>query len=393
MSTEARIAAFAIATLLAGGAGAADVEFNPRVTLETYRAGNVLVTDETGTGRRISDEAARLGVDLDVAIRNPASSWNLSFNPATTRHNDRSELDNTSYRLAAEHARTLSPRASLSFGASAERTEDQGVREETVGDAITLLPRSRIDRYTASIGGSLQAGPRSAIDWGVNAGSVRRNAEAGVVLLDDDRLGAQFGWLMTATQRASYGLGAAFEFYDYSSGVDTRVVSLGFLGDFTLSRDMTVGFSIGAGRSSSGASDDVRLAADARLTRAVGERSSLSAGMRQGISPGTGLSHATEDRGIFASWRYSQPRGVNAGILLGWWENETLGFGGDAAGAGTRTVSTRETIGWAFGPRFTLAASHSFRRQRARGTGAPGGLAAEPYHDVGLVVVWNLKGR
>jgi hypothetical protein len=351
------------------------------------------VTDETGTGRRISDEVARLGLDLDLAIRNPASSWNLSFHPATTRHNERSELDNTSYRLAANHARTLSPRADLTFGASAERTEDQGVREERVGDAITLLPRARIDRYATAIGGSHQAGPRSTIDWSFDAGSVRRDTEGGIALLDDDRFGARMGWRVTATERSSYGLGGGFEYYDYSSGVDTRVVSLGFLGDFTVSRDMKLGFSVGAGRSTSRGASATRFAVDGRLTRTVGERSSLTAGVRQGISPGTGLSHATEDRGLFVSWRHTRPRGFNAGALVGWWESETLGFGGDTSGVGTRALSTWESVGWAFGPRFTLAVSHAFRRQQERGTVASGGLEAEPYHDFGLVAVWNLVGR
>jgi hypothetical protein len=366
-------------------APAADIQFVPTLSVRALRDGNPSIVDE-GQG---SDDVLQVGLDLAAVASGPKTQIRFGYRPFRETHRRFERFDSTSHAAALELKRAASPRFSFTIGVRGATTERQGIDAERPEEPTAFVPRTRIRTAGWTTESRLRRTGGSFWTWRFGGGVVRRRDLSSVSFEDSEFVEAGVGWSREKAAGRSFELGYRYQHIWFETLEPASVHSLSVSGSRRLAA-RTRG-SLGAGIEFA-RTGDRRLAEpllEARLSRSVGQLSTLDVGARQFASSGAGIRGPTRDRGAYLSWRRRGRRGMGSTVVGGYWRREDLGLG--RSGPGTAALQTSEALDWTVGRRFLVGLFHSYTDQKALGQ-ADSRLDAS-YHSGGISVTWNFLAR
>lgn len=399
--------------LLAAGVAVAatDVEFRPSVELRVYRDGNVRVLGD----QQVTDEVAELSLDLALSAIKPPTTFTFSYSPYRQAYHELSELDNTGHLLSARLVREISQRSVFSLGLAASHTERQRVQEENPESGVTLVPRSTQDRASLHLAGRISAGRRSFFDWGAGADLVRYDDRT---LADSDSVDGSIGWGLEVSQRADVGIRYGAQRIDVATVLvcsgdnttpcttdancstvggtciqtldePTTTQSLSVVANRGFGRNARASIALGAVRSTTDGETTTDPSINASYTNTFERGSTLTTGIRQRVSGGSGVNSATLDRGAYVSLRPGQRASrFETDLTAYYWQRETL-IAGATGRSEIKTLETSESFAWKpYRRHFALGAFHSYHDQ----TDVVGPLDTS-YHSGGAFFRWEFWFR
>jgi len=396
LSTDARrrlgaTLALATAGCLVAPAGAAETVFRPVFVLGAYHDGNTAIIGKDDTG----DDAFTGALDLDFERATQTTTWTLNYRPVYTAYRKNDELDYFGHSAHVGFSKKFSGESSFNVDAAASRTDRQGVRPFRPDQAVNFVERNTETRADVRVGGTFQAGRRSAIDWNVGGGITTYEAAD---LVDNQFFGGGAGWRYEFSERNSLGFGVRGDAYLYDETppgpngepppVDTGATTASVLGRHDFSPKSSLQYAVGATYTNSDLRSDTNMSADIKYSHQPSEFSELSAGVRQGVGGGTGVGGPTLDRGAYVAYKLRAARsGLEANVLAGVWQRDGEAING-AGAARTNAWSSAETIGWAFNRFISLNVAHAYTNQSAHTD------ALDANHSsYGMYVRWNIRGR
>lgn len=410
--------------LVVGSAIAADVNFRPSLTFGAYYDGNTAVI---GNASGQGDGVAALAADLAVDRTTPDSDLSFSYRPSYVAYNNDSDLNYFGQTADLSYTRTASRSAHYTFGLTAYRSERQGVRADSPSAAATFVTRSMQTHVGARVRGS-HTGRRNLIDWEITgniddysqtqppsqpsppvcvvdqdcddgnpctqdtcvAGGCQHQPNGSCVLENSSSLGALAAWRYEVSEKSSIGLGLSFQSLFYASLPTVYVESFGLVGAYTISRSTSMTYTAGVSRSSSEGSSDSSFAGDVAFSRTITEVSSLSAGVRQSVSAGSGLGGVSLDTGGYVSYSHTAPRrGLSGSVLAGYWRRDPVAVGAAAAAASTQTLNAGGSVAWNFNRFLSLGFAYAFSDQ----TSSDPATLDTTYSSYGLNLLWAIRGR
>lgn len=398
MRTDLRIVLGAIvAGLVSAPVVAADVEFDPRLTVRIFKDGNV-----RGVGdRQPSDTVGSVGLSLAWSVRNPASSFTFAYRPYREIYNDATRPDFTGHSLGGSYSKTFSERTSIAYGFDYSRSDRQELDPTRESEALTYLPRRTFQSGGASVNGSFAAGRRSSLSWRVGARTNRgedlreKTADDGTIIPasnyeNSESYDGALGWSLGYSPQGSAGLSVSAQHFAYEVRPSVDVISVGHTGSRRFSREGAFNYNVGVLQSKQDSMTNTSASLSLGASWRTGPGTSFAVGASQSASAGDGQSGATLDRGVYASWSYSRPRGFGASMSVGYWDRSDLG---DTAGSSAlpSALSVSDGVSWPVGRFFRLGAFHSYRRQSVP-AGDTSGLATS-YNNFGLAVTWIMRGE
>ncbi|HEX6850877.1 MAG TPA: hypothetical protein VF139_05660 [Candidatus Polarisedimenticolaceae bacterium] len=388
---------------------AADVEFNPTVDFNVFYDGNTRgvgedapppqepppdpPTDPTSTDDP-SAIVGGIGVTLPWTVRTPSTTFAVSYRPRREIYGDEERPDFTSHALETSVGRTVSPRASYSVAARYDRTDRQELDPRRPPDEL-VDPRTYTLRRTFESGGlsgsgSFSAGRSSSLDWRVGVRWERGEDLPESPYQDSEAYNAGFGWAHDYSPQGSAGIGLLVQHFTYEASEtfpDVDVVSLGHTGTRRFSRDGSLIYAVGALRSDNGGVTNTAGSVNVTANWVLGPRSSITAGVRQGASAGDGTSGATLDRGGYASWSYTAPRGFSASVAATYWDRRNLNDP-SAASALPAAFTFSDALSWRVGRFFRIGVFHTFHSQSSDEA-----ALETNYHSAGLHGSWIVRGE
>lgn len=383
-----RALAFVFVTFLlpTGIPFAAENTFYPRFELGTGRQGNVAFIGQ----RPIPDNFLRIGLDLEFSTATERTSFNLRYRPSRIYYRDYPELDFGEHRLSARLDRSSSPVNHLILDALYYSGQGQGIDPDQPDAPVTLVPRTDVDRGTIRLGRET-TGERSVVDWGVGISAARFDRTLGTTLEDANTLFAQLGYTRGLSERTSVGGTYDFQQFTYEEAGSVGVHSLMVVsklrpGPFT---DLRLG--IGGFHAEGGSETRSAPTGELLVTREVGERNRLVAGIYQRVTVGTGLQQATLDRGGYVAWRVVATRAISATFNVAYWFRRDLADLEDPIQTGIRTFLTRETLMWNPSPVLGLGVHHGYNNQDTEGT-ADSRLDTS-FHSGEITLLWSPRGQ
>jgi hypothetical protein len=410
--------------LAAASSQAADVNFRPTLTFGAYYDGNTAVV---GGASGQGDGTGVLAADLAVERTTPDSSLVFSYRPSYVAYRNESDLNYFGQSTDLNYARTTSRRARYTLDLNAYRTERQGVRPTSPSDAATFVPRSMQLHVGARAHGTHE-GRRNVIDWEVraslddysqsqptsqpdppacvvdqdcddgnsctqdtcNAGVCEHQANGACDLQNSSGVGALGTWRYQVTEKSSVGLGLNFDTLMYATLPNVYVESFGLVGDYEISRSTTMTYAAGVSRTDSEGTNSTNFAGDLTISRSITEVSSLTAGIRQSVSSGSGLGGVSLDTGGYASYSHAAPRqGLSGSVLAGYWRRDPVAVGAAAASASTQTLNAGGSIAWNFNRFLALSFAYAFSDQ----TSSDPATLDTRYSSYGLNLLWAIRGR
>ena len=380
----AALLALAALAVSARFAHAAEVDFRPSLAVGWIHDGNVAVV---GTNER-GDDTITTVADIAVDRKTPTSTLSFAYRPQYVAYADNSDLNYFGQAARLGFTKSSSRDTKFLVDVAGSRTERQGVNAFRPEQPVAFVPRSTETRADGRVGGTVNASRRSLFDWQVSAGT---NQFSDSTLEDDIFYGGAGAWRYQLSERSSLGIGARFEQFTYDTLSNVTTETLGLVGSHQVSQQTTLTYSAGATRSTSEGSDDVNFSGEFVVAHAVGELTTLTAGIRQSAGPGIGSGGATTDRGAYAAYRRrAERRGFEANVLAGVWERERIEIAGAAAGS-TLAWNTAVTLGWAFNRFVSL---NLFGAYTDQGTSDAVSSSLETsYANYGLYVHWAILGR
>lgn len=379
-------------TVLAPMSRAADVEFDPTLSVNAFYDGNTRGVGETDDPNQDDPSAIVGGVGLNLpwSVRTPSRAFAFAYRIRREIYGDDERPDFTSHALNASLSRTVSPRASYAVTASYDRSDRQQLDPrrppEELVDARTYTFRRTFESGGLGASGSFSSGRRSTLSWRLGARLERGEDLADSPFEDSESYNGAFGWSLAYSQQGSAGVGVVVQHFAYENAPGVDVVSIGHTGSRQLSRDGTLNYAVGALRSDNDGVTNVAGSLNLGATWTLGARSSLAAGVRQGASAGDGTSGATLDRGGYVSWSFATPRGFNASVAATYWDRRNLD---DPSQSSTlpAAFTVSDTFSWRLGRFFRLGVFHSYQNQ---GSNDP--ALETSYHSAGLNGTWILRG-
>jgi hypothetical protein len=372
-----------LVTLAAATSHAAEVDFRPALTFGAYYNGNTAVVgDATGSG----DGAAAVAADLAVERTTPVSSLVFSYRPSYVAYRNESDLNYFGQSVDFSYARAATRQARYTYDLNAYRTERQGVRPTSPSDPATFVPRSMQTHVGARVHGTHE-GRRNLIDW-----EVRGNLEdySLSTLENSSGLGALVTWRYEVSEKNSVGLGLILNTLLYETLPTVYVESFGVVGAHEFSRSTSMTYAAGVSMTNSDGSSSTNFAADVSISRSITEVSSLSAGVRQAVSRGSGLGGVSLDTGGYVSYSHMAPRrGVTGSVIAGYWRRDPIAVGAAAASASTTTLSAGGSVGWNFNRFLSLNFAYAYSDQSSSD---PATLDTR-YSSYGLNLLWDIRGR
>lgn len=391
MSTEARrvvrrasrAAGLSLVTFAAASSQAADVNFRPTLTFGAYYDGNTsVVGDASGQG----DGTGVVAADLAVERTTQDSSLVFSYRPSYVAYRNESDLNYFGQSADLNYARATSRRARYTFDLNAYRTERQGVRPTSPSDPATFVPRSMQLHVGARAHGTHE-GRRNVIEWEVRG---HLDDYSLSTLENSSGLGGLVGWRYEVSENSSVGLGLNLDALLYATLPNVYVESIGVVGAHEFNRATSMTYAVGVSRTDSEGTNATNFACDVAVSRSVTDVSSLTAGVRQAVSDGSGLGGVTLDTGGYVSYSHDAPRrGLSGSVVAGYWRRDPVAVGAASATASTNTLSAGASIGWNFNRFLALNFAYAFSDQ----TSSDPATLDTRYSSYGLNLLWAIRGR
>lgn len=392
-----RLAVLALGfSVLAPPAVAAQVDFRPVLTFGVLHSGNVRII---GTDT-VAEESAAIAVDLSVDRATASSDFSFLYQATYIGYRRNSGLDFLGNLLAASYGKQVSRRTNLQATGGVLRTDVQGVAASSIDSQsgaasnvdrpLTFVPRTTITRGYGDVSGSVGVGRRGFVDWAVRAGVSRYAEVPGVVLNNSTSAGARGGWRYELNERGTLGLAVSLDWFAYDVGANVVTEGLVLTGTYNLGRYTGLTYDAGLTRSTSDGLSTTSATILLSFERVLSKVSSLTAGVRQFVTPGTGLQGATSDSGTWISYKQSSPRNGLDGRLVGaYWYSKGLQFG-DTPTTNTQTLNLAGALGWRFNRFLSLSAAYAYFYQLDRGDSASS--LNTRYASYGLFLRWGIRG-
>lgn len=362
---------------------AAELEFRPTLTFGLYHDGNTAVTgDPTAQG----DEVAALALDLSLERTTQDGSLVFSYRPSYVAHHKNTELDYFGQSMDLQYSHAGSRSARYTFDLNAYRSERQGIRPTTPSEPTTFVPRNMETLVGLRVHGTHE-GRRNILDWEIRAHLDDYSLES---LENSTGEGVQGSWRYELSEKSTLGLGLIFDTIQYETLPSSYIESFGLVGTHEFGRATAMTYVFGVSRSSSSGASDTGFAGGLSISRTISEQSSLSAGVQQTASQGSGLGGMSLDRGGYLSYGLQQPRrGLSASVLAGYWWRSPLDVGAASGSASTTSFNTSESLGWSFNRFLTLSVAHAYVDQSSSDQDA----LDTRYNSYGFNLRWTIRGR
>ena len=419
-----RATGLSLTALAAVASPAAEVDFRPTLSFGLFHDGNTAVVGSaTGQG----DDVAAVAADLAVERRTPDTVLEFSYRPAFVAYRNQRSLNYFGQAVDLNYSRSSSRVARYTFDLNIHQTERQGVRETSPSEAVTFVPRSTqthvglrahgayegrrnltdwearasLEDYSAPRGSETSDPPsctvaqdcddqNSCTDDACIAGSCQHQSSPNCALEDSTNVGAAATWRYEISEQSAVGLGLVLDAMLYDTLPSVYVESFGIVGAHTFDRATSIAYAVGVSRASSTASSDTSLAADVSVARTITAVSSLGAGIRQSVSPGSGLGGVSLDTGGWVAYAHTAPRpGLTGSLTAGYWRRDPLAVGTASADASTTTLSAVASLGWNFNRYLTLNIIDSFADQ----TSSDPATLDTRYNSYGFSLNWDIRGR
>jgi hypothetical protein len=373
--------------LWVGGTVSAEVEFHPVLELRAFSDGNPNIVG----AQTESDNVARVGLDLAWRSIAPRTRWDLTYTPYREAFSGSTIRDNTGHLLNANLEHEISPRSAFGLELDASRTERQEVRYQTLEIPESVIPRTTIDMATVNTRGKFDVAPRSFVTWRAGGG-VNHYRDTVIDFQNSEWFDLGFGWGHYVTRRATLGVSYSFRNISFETADTTQAHTLDLSSSVNLSPKLTMSARAGVIQVEVGGGSTTTTSLDVNLVRVVDRGTNLVFGVRQLVSPGSGVtSGATEDIGGYGSWRYDGSRHYSADVTVRYWHRQRV----DAEttrGPGNKAVQTSESLLWTVSRRVSLGVFHTYTDQQAIG-GADPEFNDAKYHTGGVIFRWAVLGR
>jgi hypothetical protein len=389
------VLAFGVA-LLARPAGAAEVDFRPILTFGLFHNGNIQIIGDNAIG----DDSAAVAVDLAVDRITATGTFRFLYQATYVGYRQNSGLNYMGNLIAASYVKELSRRSRMQATGGVSRTDTQGVAAGSINSeglanpnadrSLTFLPRTTITEGYGTVSGSVGAGRRGFVDWLVSARVNRYDDVPGVVFNNSTSAGALGGWRYELSERSTLGFAVGVEWFGYEVTDDTLSTTVALTGTHELGRETTMTYAAGATRTTTAGDSSTSGRFLLSFARALTETSNLNAGVRQSVTPGTGLQAATNDTGGWVSYTPWNPRNGLYGALDGaYWLRKTLPTD-TAPTTSTETLNVAGALGWRFTRYLSLSAAYAYYFQKDR-SDATSTLNTR-YASYGLFLRWAIRG-
>jgi hypothetical protein len=376
------------------GALAADVDFRPTMSFGIFHDGNVqVVGDATGEG----DDVAAISMDLVVVRTSPDSTLNFAYRPVYVWHKENTEDNYFGQSVDLNYVTSRSRDAQYTFDLNGYRTERQGVRATDPAAPATFVPRTVQTHGGGRVHGT-HTGRRNIVDWELHGNfDIYSDDEPEVPpppgtvdeLEDSAGAGALTSWRYQISENSTIGLGLIFDTLFYETFETVYVESFGLVGSHQFSPATSMTYAVGASRTETNEASDTNFAADVTIARTITDVSSLTAGVRQSVSRGSGLGGVSLDTGGYVSYTHDVPRpGITGSVTAGYWRRDPIGVDEAAPSTSTNTFSASGSIGWNFNRYLSLNLYDSYSYQTASDQ-----TLDTQYNSVGLTLNWNIRGR
>jgi hypothetical protein len=374
---------------------AADVDFRPALSFGVFHDGNTAIVGDASTA---GDDVAAVAVDLLLLRSTSDSTLSFSYRPTYVAHKEQTDLNYFGQSLDLNYSHSGSRNAQYTFDFNGYRTERQGVRLTDPASPATFVPRN----VQLHVGGHVHGthtGRRNIVDWELRGtldnfdvqcdpGDVDCNPD---VLENSSGGGALTSWRYQVTENTTVGLAVLFDGIVYETLATVYVESLGVVGshDFNAATSMT--YAVGASRTETANADAAtNFAADVAISRTITDVSSLTAGIRQAVSRGSGLGGISLDTGGYVAYSHTARRpGITGSVAAGYWRRDPIDVAPVAAAVSTDTLSATGSLGWNFNRYLSLNLYDSYSYQTSSD---PEALDTQ-YNSVGLNLRWNIRGR
>jgi hypothetical protein len=361
---------------------AADSEFIPEVEFRVGVAGNPAIVGEESE----SSAAARFTVGLTYERRSPATDLSLTYRPYREIYDEAEEIDYTGHVVRFDVDHEISRRSDFSFKLNGARSEQQSVVRALPDQPLSLVPRTQITRIQASANWGLKTGRKGLVDLGLGGWLQDFDQDE---FESSDTLFASAGYNHQVARATSLGFNYSYQSISYDAGSTTDVHTGRVNVEHQFGRYTTGTLAVGAftARATDSVSDP---SVELSVTRQVGERSDLTAGVRQAASAGTGLTSSSRDRGAWLGWAWRSARLLTAQVNVSLWRRDDLDLGEGALSAGAETLVTRESLGWNIGRYLDVGISHSYSDQNALDDNP---ILDTSYHSGSVFLRWTILGR
>jgi len=362
-----------------------------------FHNGNISVI---GAGQ--GDEVTTLAFDLIWDRTTPTSAFALTYSPSVVVYRQSSGLDYFANTLVVNFTKNSSEESRFTVGAYVRRTDSQGQTADTADRATTFVPRSTQTLATFGANGTVPAGRRGFVDWQLRVGvdlyedapdDPTTAAVDPIEFNDDTFVGGAIAWQRKLSFRNTLGLGFRATHFGYESTPTVVAGTFGLVGTCQASQSWKLNYAAGASRATSNGDSTDGFSFDIRIEYVAGEASTLSAGARQGYSPGRGFGGATQDLGVWISYAYNNNtgRGLNGSVVGGYWRRDALQVASASTSGDTETLNVRGSIGWAFNRYVALDGAYMYVDQL--GTNGADPALDTNYSSYGLYLRWAIRGR
>ena len=402
MSTEGFRAVRTLAALalgvaaLAPPASAAQVDFRPNLTFGLFHTGNIQVIG----GDAIGDDSAAVAIDLPVERISATGTFRFLYQGTYVGYRQNSGFNYMGNLVAASYVKEISRRSHMQAGGGVLRTDTQGVAAASINSEglananadrpLTFLPRTTITHGYGTVSGTVGVARRGLVDWSVSAGIDRYDEVPGVVFNNSTSAAVLGGWRYELSERTTLGFAVGGDWFGYDATDDSVSGTVALTGTHQLGRDTTMTFAAGATRTTTAGLSSTSGRFLLSFERALTETSSFSAGVRQSVTPGTGLQAATNDTGGWVSYTPWNPRNGLYGALDGaYWFRKTIPTD-NTPSTETQTLNVAGALGWRFNRFLSLSAAYAYFYQQDRSDAAS--ELNTSYPSYGLFLRWSIRG-
>ena len=398
----------------------AEVLFQPVLTFGLTHDGNTaIIGNPTSQG----DNVAVVGAELPVSRVTHDSSLSFSYRPQYIAYAEQSDLNYFDQSASLSFETTSSRTSHYSIGLSAYRSDQQGVRSSDADTGVTFVPRNTTTHVALAVHGEHQ-GRRNLFDWEVHGGlddhgqlvapnpgtqcttavecndsndatidtcvngSCHYEYRPELQLQDAITAGALASWRYQLSAKSSLGIGFLVDLIFYDQIPDVAVETLGVVGEHTFSRYTSLSYALGGSVTTSEGSNATSGAANVTLSRKITEVSSLSAGIRQGVSHGTSIGGVSLDSGAYVDYhREVHGPGITGSVTAAYWRREPVS-GVQSTQLTTNTFSGAGSVGWVFNRYLSLNLTDSYSYQ----TSAEASGLDTQYNTLGVNLRWIIRG-
>jgi hypothetical protein len=226
----------------------ARTSFSPFLSLSYGYTDNVSYVDDNGADASDSTGQAGAGFSLTRDIQN--GSLQLTASTRYTMYDEFDQLDNGSHSLTLDFGQSRG-RGTFGLNTRYSRTQDQGRVDDLEEADVEISRRTTRERY--GFGGNYSYDTANG-NWTWNSSASVSSAEyddisgvpGGSPIVDRTSYRAGVGFSKLLNRRTSVGADYSYQLFDLDGGVDETVNGVAFTLGHEWSRQVTLGFSLGA---------------------------------------------------------------------------------------------------------------------------------------------------